>query len=138
MNTIHIQEFDDIRVSLRIQGKSVRDVDEEQVNYAIFKAYLNSKRDGRALLNFDETLWYDDVQPIVATCRKLGINEFTITTNQTGLIEILGEFQRTVVRISCVIKIATHRIFSDGHERDWEDEALLMRIEGEAEHESRR
>ena len=136
MNTIHIQEFDDIREALRTQGKGVHDVDQEQVNYAIFKAYLNSKRNGRSLLNFDETLWYYDVQPIVETCRKLGIKEFTMTTNQTGLIEILGEFQRLGARISGVIEIAAHRIFFDGRERDWEDEALLMRIEGDAEHDA--
>ena len=72
----------------------------------------------------------------MATCRRLGIKEFTITTNQTGLIEILGEFQRAGVRLSGVIEIAAHRTFFDGRERYWEDDALLMRIEGGSEHDA--
>lgn len=48
--------------------------------WTLGQAYLYSKEAGNDLPNFAEVIWDDDIETILADCRKLGVKEFTISS----------------------------------------------------------
>lgn len=60
---------------------------------ATFWAYCNSKGEGKSLLDFHSTIWDKDVKAIVASLRKFGIEEFTISSTACGIVETLALFE---------------------------------------------
>lgn len=45
------------------------------------------KEAGNDLPNFAEVIWDDDIETILADCRKLGVREFTISSTFSSLLE---------------------------------------------------
>ncbi len=59
--------------------------------WTLGQAYLYSKEAGNDLPNFAEVIWDDDIETILADCRKLGVKEFTITEFDEALVKKLIE-----------------------------------------------
>lgn len=66
--------------------------DEANVNDTLFIAYKHSKKDKQELLNFDEVIWERDIEPIVWFCKENGMDEITISSTFSGLLETLEIF----------------------------------------------
>lgn len=95
---------------------------------AMFWAYRHSKEAGNELLDFNETVWEEDIEAIVGTCRANGITEFTISTNQSSLITTLAEFEKYGAKISGLTKVKTRfKNFVTG-EQD-EVNALIIKLQ---------
>lgn len=88
--TYHIEEFDKI-----LAGVSKPD---KYTNYTLF-AYEASISVCNKYLNFQQTIFDEDIEPIVNTCKKNGIREFTISYEKIGLFETLEAFEKLGCKI---------------------------------------
>ena len=64
------------------------------VQWTLAQAYLYSKDAGNELPNFAEVIWDEDIETILADCRRLGVKEFTISSTFSSLIETLAAFEK--------------------------------------------
>lgn len=67
---------------------------EENINIRLFWAYKHSLEAGNDLINFYDVIWEHDVESIVECLSNNKINEFSISSNFSGLITILAEFDK--------------------------------------------
>ncbi len=68
--------------------------EEEDINATFGQAYFSAKRDGNETINFPEVIWTNDIPNITENLERFGIKEFTISSNFSGLIETLAEFEK--------------------------------------------
>ena len=66
--------------------------EDANVNYYVFNAYLQSKLDKQEILDFGECIWEKDIEPIITFCKENGIEEITISSRFSGLLETLEIF----------------------------------------------
>lgn len=62
------------------------------INRTLGDAYLFSREAGNDVPNFNDAIWDEEVEQIVSDCRRLGIKEFTISSNWSGMLKSVGEF----------------------------------------------
>jgi hypothetical protein len=74
-------------------------------HWTLGQAYLYSKEAGNDLPNFAEVIWDDDIETILADCRKLGIKEFTISSTFSSLIETIARFEELGCTLDGIVKI---------------------------------
>lgn len=86
----------------------------KDLNYTIFTAYKNSKRYKKELLDFDEVIWDNDIEPIIATCKEYGIEEITISSTFSGLLETLDKMTESGCELIGLTKV---------NYIDWNDKA---------------
>lgn len=60
----------------------------------MYWAYMKSVEAGNDILDFNDVIWDHDIQPIVDTCNKVGVTEFTISSNFTGLLKTVYELDK--------------------------------------------
>ena len=89
--TYCIEEFDKI-----LAGVSKPD---KNTNYTLFGAYEASISVCNKYLNFQQTIFDEDIEPIVNSCRKNGIHEFTISYEKIGLFKTLEAFEKLGCKI---------------------------------------
>lgn len=58
-----------------------------------FWSYCYSKGEGKNLLDFNNTIWDKDVKAIMASLRKFGIEEFTVSSTACGIVRTLALFE---------------------------------------------
>ncbi len=90
--TYCIEEFDKI-----LAGVSKPD---KYTNYALFGAYEASISVCNKYLNFQQIIFDEDIEPIVNTCKKNGIREFTISYEKIGLLKTLEAFENLGCKIT--------------------------------------
>ena len=103
--TLFIEEFEVITERLRKSGKAYWKVSDEEVNRTLFNAYHASKKNGNSRINFGETFWDSDIEPIIAEFRRLGITEFTFSSRTTGYLEIFEVFKKLGVVIQDIVSV---------------------------------
>ncbi len=67
---------------------------EENINIRLFWAYKHSLEAGNDLINFYDVIWEHDIESIVDNLNYYKINEFSISSNFSGLITILAAFDK--------------------------------------------
>lgn len=67
---------------------------EENINIRLFWAYKHSLEAGNDLINFYDVIWEHDIEGIVDNLNYYKINEFSISSNFSGLITILAAFDK--------------------------------------------
>lgn len=80
-----------IEVIEKVLAKEIT-CEDANVNYTVFNAYRHSKKDKQELLNFDDCIWERDIEHIVFFCKENGIEEITISSGFSGLLETLEIF----------------------------------------------
>lgn len=75
------------------------------VNGTFFVAYKNSMRRHKDLLDFDDVIWDKDVDPIITHCKEYGIEEITISSTFSGLLETLETFAENGCEIVGLTKV---------------------------------
>ena len=78
---------------------------EANVNDTFFVAYKSSTRKYKDLLDFNDVIWDRDVQPIIANCKEFGIEEITISSTFSGLLETLEIFADNGCKIVGLTKV---------------------------------
>ncbi|MBQ7220694.1 MAG: hypothetical protein IJS28_06930 [Synergistaceae bacterium] len=124
-----IQEYEDIAARLSSEGKPYWGFKDGEANCTMLKAYFNSKETGKASLDFNDTIWDTDIQPIAEAVRRFGISEFTISVRQTNLIDLLAAFQELGITVAGVVKVETNRQAPLGQEEHEVLDALLMKVQ---------
>ena len=66
----------------------------EGINSTAFWAYRKSIEAENEHIDFSEVVWESDIEEIAKTFKENGIYEFTISSNFSGLITTLAEFQK--------------------------------------------
>ena len=79
--------------------------EDAKVNYTVFNAYRHSKKDKQELLNFDDVIWDRDIEHIVFFCKENGIEEITISTTFSGLLETLEIFTEYGCELAGLVKV---------------------------------
>ena len=74
-------------------------------HWTLGQAYLYSKEAGNDLPNFAEVIWDNDIETILADCRKLGIKEFTISSTLSSLIETIARFEELGCTLDGIVKV---------------------------------
>ena len=67
--------------------------------WTLGQAYLYSKEAGNDLPNFAEVIWDDDIETILADCRKLGSSTFS------SLILTIAKFEELGCTLDGIVKI---------------------------------
>lgn len=67
---------------------------EAGINGTMFWAYRDSKAAGNEFIDFNGCIWEKDVEEIVKACRDNGVQQFTISSTFSGLINVLAEFEK--------------------------------------------
>jgi hypothetical protein len=74
--------------------KEIHDFFNDGINPTMYWAYRKSCEAENDILDFNDVIWEHDIQPIVDTCNKVGITEFTISSNFTGLLKTIYELDK--------------------------------------------
>ena len=75
------------------------------VQWTLAQAYLYSKDAGNELPNFAEVIWDDQIEEILADCRRLGVKEFTISSTFSSLIETIARFEELGCTLDGIVRI---------------------------------
>ena len=75
-------------------NNKVQDLKAEGINPTAFWAYRKSIEAENELIDFSEVVWESDIEEIAKTFKANGIFSFTISSNFSGLITTLAEFQK--------------------------------------------
>lgn len=74
--------------------QNARSLKELGINGTLFWDYRTSKETGNELIDFNEVIWDYDIEEIAQTLRANDINEFTISSTFSSLIETLAAFEK--------------------------------------------
>lgn len=74
-------------------------------HWTLGQAYFYSKEAGNDLPNFADVIWNEDIETIIADCRKLGIKDFTISSTFSSLIETIARFEELGCTLDGIVKI---------------------------------
>lgn len=74
--------------------KEIHDFRKCGINSTMYWAYMKSLDAENEILDFNDVVWEHDIDPIVDTCNKVGITEFTISSNFTGLLKTMYELDK--------------------------------------------
>lgn len=72
----------------------VRDIRAEGINGTMFWAYRDSLEAGNETIDFAESIWDEDIEAIVETCRANGIKEFTISSRLSSMATVIWGFEQ--------------------------------------------
>ena len=77
---------------------------EGNINIRLFWAYKHSLEAGNDLINFYDVIWERDIEGIVENLNYYKINEFSLSSNFSGLITILAEFDKHGFTVAGIIE----------------------------------
>lgn len=78
----------------RAIAEQAKSLAEYGINYTAFWAYRKSIEAGNDLIDFNEVIWDEDIDPIAETFQENGISEFTISSTFSSLIPTLAAFEK--------------------------------------------
>lgn len=67
---------------------------EVEVNGTFFNAYIKTQRYGYKELDFNDVIWENDIEEIIANCKKFNVKHFTISNTASGFIRKLALFKK--------------------------------------------
>lgn len=73
----------------------------------IYWGYHHAKRNGNKVIDFNDLKWPDEVPQIVDQLRTLNIQEFTISSTWTSLMDVLAAFSMENVEMQGMTQILT-------------------------------
>ena len=100
-----IKEFEEILARLTENNQPYWEVNNEDANPTMFKAYCISKEAGQSMLDFNEAIWDEDIKPIADKLRMSGIREFTISVRQGNLTDVLAAFQELGIFVKGIVNV---------------------------------
>lgn len=76
-----------------------------EINNLLGQAYFYSLDAGNELPNFAEVIWDDQIEEIIADCKRYGITEFTISSTFSSLITSIAKFEEMGAKLEGIVKI---------------------------------
>ena len=88
---------------------------EIDINILLGQAYLYSFETDNELPNFSEVVWQNQIEEILADCKRYGITEFTISSTFSSLINVVARFEELGAKLDGLVKInSIHRDWING------------------------
>lgn len=104
--------------NIEIFEKTIQDggnLQERGINATLYWAYRNTQDSGNDLINFDEVIWDNDIQPICNTLKENNITEFTISSTFSSLIATLAQFDAQGFKMDGIVRVKSrHANWSTG------------------------
>ena len=75
------------------------------INGTVFGVYRKSIDAGNDHIDFNDALWEQDIEAIVATFESNGITEFTISSTFSGLVPILAAFDKQGFKMAGITEV---------------------------------
>ncbi|MCD7780099.1 MAG: hypothetical protein LUH05_05450 [Candidatus Gastranaerophilales bacterium] len=75
------------------------------INRTFYWAYRSALETGNDLIDLNDVVWDKDVREIVNNCKEFGIDEITISSNYSGVIQTLGLFEEQGCKITGLKKV---------------------------------
>ena len=89
-----------------------KDLRADGINPTLFWAYRESCKAENELVNFSEVIWDNEIEAIAEECKNLGIEEFTISSTFSSLIDTLAKFEKLGFRMNglCIVNLPYNSI----------------------------
>ena len=88
---------------------------ELDINVLLGQAYLYSHEADNELPNFAEVVWENQIEEILADCKRYGITEFTISSTFSSLINVVARFEELGAKLEGLVKInSIHKDWDTG------------------------
>lgn len=106
-----IERFEKVR-------NSDKSLDDLGINLTLYRAYMVSKKSGNVLIDFSDVVWDSEVKEIVFQLKEVGVTEFTVSSDFSGLVKVLAEFVNNGCRLMGIVKVNSRYmdIFTDMQE----------------------
>lgn len=78
---------------------------EENVNTTLYWAYRSSKDRNLETLDFSDVIWDRDIPQILETLKAEGLEEFTISSTFSGLLETIWGFEQLGCRMEGLVQV---------------------------------
>ncbi len=75
------------------------------LSFQALRAYEESKDAGFDRINFSEVIWDKDIAGVTASLKGLGVAEFTISNQSSGILETLSGFEASGAVVMGLTKI---------------------------------
>jgi hypothetical protein len=89
-----------------------------QINRTFYWAYIRTQETKNETINFEDVIWENDVEEIIKHCKEFEISEITISSNYTGLLDIIATFQEQGCVLEGLTKVYSR--FTDIRTGDFE------------------
>ena len=83
----------------------IKTVEELGMNLTLFWAYKKSKYAGNDIINFYDVIWNKDIDEIAKNLKDNGVTEFSVSSNFSGLIITLAEFEKHGFTMAGIIDV---------------------------------
>jgi hypothetical protein len=101
---------------------------DNNINPTFGAAYFCSREAGNDLINFDEVIWDYDIDAIIENCRRFGIEEFTISSNFSGLITTIAELEKRGLHLDGLVEINSRYNDWKAEERDTKERIPALKM----------
>ena len=102
---VRIEKYESILEQLRNNGKPYWKVNKDEVNYAVFSAYCDSKARNQDKLDISGSFWGNDIPAMVEAMKAEGVREFTVSDSRCGIAEILAVFEDNGAKLAGLTQI---------------------------------
>ena len=80
------------------------------INRTFYWAYVRTQETTNNILDFNDVIWESDVEGIISNCKEFGLNEITISSKFSSLIDILAEFEKQGAKVKGLTKVTSRFI----------------------------
>jgi hypothetical protein len=87
-------------IEIENASKSQEAFEKAHINNTLYWAYMHSKEKGYDLIDLCDVIWEYDVEDIVNQLRAFGVNEFTISSSYSSLLNVVKKF----IDLGCTLK----------------------------------
>lgn len=80
------------------------------INRTFYWAYIRTQDTNNKTIDFADVIWENDVEGIISNCKEFGLNEITISSKFSSLIDILAEFEKQGAKVKGLTEVASRFI----------------------------
>ena len=80
------------------------------INRTFYWAYIRTQETTNEILDFNDVIWESDVEGIISNCKEFGLNEITISSKFSSLIDILAEFEKQGAKVKGLTEVTSRFI----------------------------
>ena len=89
-----------------IKNKGVK-LEDVGINRTFYWAYIRTQETTNKTIDFADVIWENDIKGIISNCKEIGLNEITISSKFSSLIDILAEFEKQGAKLIGLTKVTT-------------------------------
>ena len=92
-----------------IKNKAVK-LEDVGINRTFYWAYIRTQETTNKTIDFADVIWENDIEGIISNCKEFGLNEITISSKFSSLIDILAEFEKQGAKVKGLTKVTSRFI----------------------------